>query len=36
MLVPFLLGFSTNLVLSVLDRFVSSVQTFFGIPSSTK
>ena len=29
--VPFLLGFSTNLVLVILDRFVSSIHAFFGI-----
>jgi hypothetical protein len=33
-LVPFLLGFSTNLVLAILGRCVASIQTFFGIPGS--
>lgn len=29
--VPFMLGFSTNLVLAIFDRMVSSIRTFFGI-----
>jgi hypothetical protein len=33
MLVPFLLGFSTNLVLVILERCVASIQAFFGIVS---
>ena len=33
-LAPFLLGFSTNLVLAILSRGVASIQTFFGISSS--
>ena len=35
-LVPFLLGFSTNLVLAILDRLVESIRTFFGIQSSVR
>jgi hypothetical protein len=34
MVLPFMVGFSTNLVLAILDRFIDSVRTFFGI--STK
>jgi hypothetical protein len=34
LLLPFLFGFSTSLVLTVLNRLVESVQTFFGV--STK
>lgn len=34
LLMPFLFGFSTSLVLTVLNRLVESVQTFFGV--STK
>jgi hypothetical protein len=33
-LVPFLLGFSTNLVLVILDRAIISIRTFFGLPSA--
>jgi hypothetical protein len=29
--VPFMLGFSTNLVLAILDRFIVSIRTFFGM-----
>jgi hypothetical protein len=32
-LVPFLLGFSTNLVLTILNRSLLSIQTLFGISS---
>jgi hypothetical protein len=35
LLMPFLLGFSTSLVLSVLNRLIESVQTFFGVKSET-
>jgi hypothetical protein len=35
-LVPFLLGFSTNLVLAILDRLVEAVRTFFGISSTAR
>ena len=35
-LVPFLLGFSTNLVLAILNRCVVSVQTFFGISTTSR
>jgi hypothetical protein len=28
--VPFMLGFSTNLVLAILDRSISTIRTFFG------
>jgi hypothetical protein len=31
LLMPFLFGFSTSLVLTVLNRLVESVQTFFGV-----
>jgi len=31
---PFMVGFSTNLVLAILERFVESIRTFFGM--STK
>jgi hypothetical protein len=31
LLLPFILGFSTPLVLSILNRFVQSAQTFFGV-----
>jgi hypothetical protein len=31
LLVPFLLGFSTNLVMAVLNRMISGVETMFGI-----
>jgi hypothetical protein len=31
--VPFLLGFSTNLVLAVLDRTFTAIRTFFGLPT---
>src|SRR5262249_10981146 len=31
LLLPFLLGFSTPLVLSILNRWIESIQTFFGI-----
>jgi len=31
-LMPFILGFSTNLVLVILDRSVLAIQTFFGLP----
>lgn len=30
-LLPFFLGFSTSLVLTVMNRFVSAVETFFGV-----
>lgn len=30
--IPFLSGFSTNLVLVVLSRFVVAIETFFGLP----
>ena len=33
-LLPFILGFSTNLVLAILKRCVVAVQAFFGIPGS--
>lgn len=32
LLLPFVLGFSTSLVIMVLNRCVESVQTFFGKP----
>lgn len=35
-LLPFLLGFSTNLVLVILDRSILSIQTFFGLPSAKR
>jgi len=35
-LVPFLLGFSTNLVLAIFDRLIESVRTFFGIRHSER
>ena len=35
-LVPFLLGFSTNLVLAILDRLIESIRTFFGIRHSAR
>ena len=35
MVMPFLIGFSTNLVLVILSRFISSIQTVFGIPART-
>jgi TRAP-type C4-dicarboxylate transport system permease small subunit len=28
---PFMVGFSTNLVLAILERFVDSIKTFFGM-----
>jgi hypothetical protein len=28
---PFMVGFSTNLVLAILERFIESIRTFFGI-----
>jgi hypothetical protein len=31
LLLPFILGFSTPLVLSILNKFVQSAQTFFGV-----
>jgi hypothetical protein len=31
--VPFLVGFSTNLVLAVMDRSILAVRTLFGIPA---
>jgi hypothetical protein len=31
---PFMIGFSTNLVLAILDRLVMSVRTFFGIATN--
>lgn len=34
LLLPFILGFSTPLVLSVLNRFVQSAQSFFGVQST--
>lgn len=33
MILPFLVGFSTNLVLAILERCIDSVRTFFGIVS---
>lgn len=33
-LIPFMIGFSTNLVLGLLDRFIISVRTLFGIGST--
>jgi hypothetical protein len=33
MLTPFVIGFSTNLVIVVLGRIVITIETFFGIPS---
>jgi hypothetical protein len=30
-LLPFMVGFSTNLVLAILERFIESIRTFFGI-----
>jgi hypothetical protein len=35
MVMPFLIGFSTNLVLVIFSRFISSIQTLFGIPART-
>jgi hypothetical protein len=35
LLLPFILGFSTTLVIAILNRFVESVGTFFGAPSSS-
>src|SRR5713226_4699478 len=35
LLLPFILGFSTPLVLSVLNRFVQSAQSFFGVQTTT-
>jgi hypothetical protein len=35
LLLPFVLGFSTSLVIMVLNRFVDAVQTFFGKSSQT-
>jgi hypothetical protein len=32
--IPFLVGFSTNLVLTILDRFVAAIRSLFGISSS--
>jgi hypothetical protein len=31
LLLPFILGFSTPLVLAILNRFIQSIQTFFGV-----
>jgi hypothetical protein len=31
LLLPFILGFSTSLVLSILNRLIDVVQTFFGV-----
>lgn len=31
---PFMIGFSTNLVLAILDRLIVSIRTFFGIGAS--
>jgi hypothetical protein len=33
MILPFLVGFSTNLVLAILERCIDAVRTFFGIGS---
>jgi hypothetical protein len=33
-ILPFILGFSTSLVLAILKRCVIAIQAFFGIPSS--
>jgi hypothetical protein len=30
-ILPFMVGFSTNLVLAILERFIESIRTFFGI-----
>lgn len=35
LLLPFILGFSTSLVLNILNRFIESIQTFFGISPPT-
>lgn len=35
-LLPFILGFSTTLVLNIMERFVSAVGSLFGISSTTK
>jgi hypothetical protein len=35
MVTPFLIGFSTNLVLVIFSRFISVIQTLFGIPART-
>jgi hypothetical protein len=35
MVMPFLIGFSTNLVLVLFSRFISIIQTLFGIPTRT-
>jgi hypothetical protein len=34
LLLPFILGFSTSLVIMILNRFIDAVQAFFGKPSS--
>ncbi|WP_156901762.1 hypothetical protein [Azohydromonas australica] len=36
LLLPFILGFSTSLVILVLNRFIESVQTFFGKSSGER
>jgi hypothetical protein len=33
MILPFMVGFSTNLVLAILERAIDSIRTFFGIGS---
>jgi hypothetical protein len=33
LLIPFLLGFSTSLVMSILNRMIKGVETTFGIES---
>lgn len=35
-LLPFVLGFSTSLVLGIMERFVSAIGSLFGISSPTK
>jgi hypothetical protein len=32
--IPFLVGFSTYLVLTILDRFVAAIRSLFGISTS--
>lgn len=35
MIMPFLIGFSTNLVLVLFSRFISVIQALFGVPTRT-
>jgi hypothetical protein len=36
LLLPFLFGFSTSLVLTILNRLMESVQTFFGVSAKSR